>query len=84
MFRDYNDETEDPIFSEVFELDLSTVRACCSGPKRPQDKVAVTDMKTDFTNCLNNKIGFKVNIIYSSYISQTVISRFIGYSKIVI
>ena len=72
MFRDYNDETEDPIFSEVFELDLSTVRACCSGPKRPQDKVAVTDMKTDFTNCLNNKIGFKGFAIPSDRQSTTI------------
>ncbi|CAB4054744.1 ACO [Lepeophtheirus salmonis] len=31
----------------------------CSGPKRPQDRVAVTDMKNDFLQCLSNKIGFK-------------------------
>ena len=28
-----------------------------SGPKRPHDRVAVTDMKKDFQDCLNNKVG---------------------------
>uniref|UniRef100_A0A8C7V4X0 Cytoplasmic aconitate hydratase n=1 Tax=Oncorhynchus mykiss TaxID=8022 RepID=A0A8C7V4X0_ONCMY len=43
----------------VHELDLSTVVPCCSGPKRPQDRVAVSDMKTDFEACLAAKQGFK-------------------------
>lgn len=30
-----------------------------SGPKRPHDRVAVSDMKSDFRHCLTNKIGFK-------------------------
>ncbi|XP_052084588.1 cytoplasmic aconitate hydratase-like isoform X1 [Mytilus californianus] len=72
MFRNYNDQNEDPVFSEVYELDLSTVRACCSGPKRPQDKVAVTDMKSDFTQCLNNKVSFKGFAIPSDKQSTTV------------
>ncbi|RUS84407.1 hypothetical protein EGW08_007791 [Elysia chlorotica] len=59
MFRDYNDASQDPVFSEVVELDLSTVVPCCSGPKRPHDRVAVVDMKSDFQQCLNNKVGFK-------------------------
>ena len=41
-------------------MDLSTVVPCCSGPKRPHDRVTVADMKEDFKQCLNNKIGFKV------------------------
>ncbi|OWF36373.1 cytoplasmic aconitate hydratase-like isoform X2 [Mizuhopecten yessoensis] len=59
MFRNYSDQSEDPVFSQIVELDLSTIVSCCSGPKRPHDKVAVTDMKTDFKACLNNKVGFK-------------------------
>ena len=43
----------------MVELDLSTVVSSCSGPKRPHDRVAVTDMKSDFQQCLRNKIGFK-------------------------
>jgi len=59
MFRDFENTEQDPVFSEIVELDLSTVVPCCSGPKRPHDKVAVTEMKDDFLSCLTNKVGFK-------------------------
>ncbi|XP_075999806.1 cytoplasmic aconitate hydratase isoform X2 [Genypterus blacodes] len=59
MFRDYNDVSQDPDFSQIFELDLNTVVPCCSGPKRPQDRIAVSEMKTDFEACLGAKQGFK-------------------------
>uniref|UniRef100_A0A3Q2NZ03 Cytoplasmic aconitate hydratase n=1 Tax=Fundulus heteroclitus TaxID=8078 RepID=A0A3Q2NZ03_FUNHE len=59
MFRDYNDVAQDPDFTQVVELDLSTVLPCCSGPKRPQDKIPVSEMKTDFEACLGAKQGFK-------------------------
>uniref|UniRef100_A0A8D0D7S7 Cytoplasmic aconitate hydratase n=1 Tax=Sander lucioperca TaxID=283035 RepID=A0A8D0D7S7_SANLU len=58
MFRDYNDVSQDPDYTRV-KLDLSTVVPCCSGPKRPQDRIAVSDMKTDFETCLGAKVGFK-------------------------
>lgn len=41
------------------ELDLGTVVPCMSGPKRPHDKVAVSEMQKDFKECLGNKVGFK-------------------------
>ena len=59
MFRNYNDDTQDPMFSEVHELDLSSVVPSVSGPKRPHDRVAVASMKEDFQKCLDNKVGFK-------------------------
>ncbi|XP_005754206.1 cytoplasmic aconitate hydratase [Pundamilia nyererei] len=59
IFRDYNDVSQDPEFTQVVELDLSTVVPCCSGPKRPQDRVPVSDMKKDFEVCLEAKQGFK-------------------------
>lgn len=46
-----------PLAEQVVELDLHTVVPCCSGPKRPQDKVAVSDMKEDFETCLGAKVG---------------------------
>jgi aconitate hydratase len=30
------------------ELDLSTVRGCLAGPKRPHDRVELINMKKDF------------------------------------
>uniref|UniRef100_A0A8I3WW76 Cytoplasmic aconitate hydratase n=1 Tax=Callithrix jacchus TaxID=9483 RepID=A0A8I3WW76_CALJA len=59
MFRDFNDPSQDPDFTQVVNLDLKTVVPCCSGPKRPQDKVAVSDIKKDFESCLGAKQGFK-------------------------
>lgn len=41
---------------QVVELDLSTVVPCCSGPKRPQDRIPVSDMKKDFEVCLEAKV----------------------------
>uniref|UniRef100_A0A4W6F8R2 Cytoplasmic aconitate hydratase n=1 Tax=Lates calcarifer TaxID=8187 RepID=A0A4W6F8R2_LATCA len=59
MFRDYNDVSQDPDFTQIVELDLSKVVPCCSGPKRPQDRIPVSDMKNDFETCLGAKQGFK-------------------------
>lgn len=61
MFRDYNDEKSDPVYSQVYELDLETVKPCVSGPKRPQDKIFVKDLKTEFIKSLTNKVGFSVS-----------------------
>lgn len=45
----YDDHQPDPIFSgDILELDLSTVRPCLAGPKRPYDKVLLTDIRRDF------------------------------------
>ncbi|XP_038057979.1 cytoplasmic aconitate hydratase-like isoform X2 [Patiria miniata] len=78
MFRDFNNSDQDPVFSEVVELDLSTVRSCISGPKRPHDKVLVTDMKVDFQSCLDNKVGFKGFHIPKEQQSTTVPFQFDG------
>jgi aconitate hydratase len=59
MFRNYSDESQDPVFSEVVTLDLATVVSSVSGPKRPHDRVPVADMPADFQQCLTNKVGFK-------------------------
>jgi len=41
-----------PGFSEVLELDLSTVVPSIAGPKRPQDRIALTDAKDAFRKVL--------------------------------
>ncbi len=43
MWRE--DEAPDPHFTDVLELDLSTVEPSLAGPKRPQDRVALSAMK---------------------------------------
>jgi aconitate hydratase len=39
----------DPLFSSTVELDMSTVLPCISGPKRPQDKIELTQGVEAFT-----------------------------------
>jgi aconitate hydratase len=47
------DETsEDPIFTDVLELDLSTVVPSLAGPKRPQDRVELTVAAPSFETAL--------------------------------
>lgn len=59
LFVDHSQKKEYPQFTEVLELDISTVVPSVSGPKRPHDRVAVSNMKNDFNNALTAKLGFK-------------------------
>ena len=43
---------------QVIELDLSTVVPSLSGPKRPHDRVSLSEMKEDFQKCLDSKASF--------------------------
>lgn len=58
------DETADPVFSDYVELELSTVVPSLAGPKRPQDKIELTNMKQTFEEALTRSIkegGFGVS-----------------------
>jgi aconitate hydratase len=46
LFR--TDDSPDPEFTDTLELDLSTVIPSLAGPKRPQDRVSLIDMKRSF------------------------------------
>jgi aconitate hydratase len=48
----WHDASREPAFSEYLELDLSTVVPSIAGPKRPQDRVALTDAKEAFRTAL--------------------------------
>jgi len=50
------DETPDPLFSDVVELDLSTVEPSLAGPNRPQDRISMSRMKSTFKNTLQKPI----------------------------
>ncbi|MGQ9904466.1 MAG: aconitate hydratase AcnA [Anaerolineae bacterium] len=50
LFR--TDDTPDPIFTDTLELDLSTVEPSLAGPKRPQDRVPLSQMKQAFQKAL--------------------------------
>ncbi|KAH8267273.1 hypothetical protein KR018_000674, partial [Drosophila ironensis] len=59
QLRNYADESQDPKFTQSVTLDLTTVVTSVSGPKRPHDCVAVSDMPEDFKSCLSSPVGFK-------------------------
>src|SRR5579863_8680499 len=50
LFR--TDATPDPVFSDRLELDLADVVPTIAGPKRPQDKVPLTQAKSSFEKTL--------------------------------
>src|SRR5690242_13634227 len=44
----HDEDSEEPTFSEELDLDLSTVVPSIAGPKRPQDRVSLTESKSGF------------------------------------
>jgi aconitate hydratase len=57
----WNDPSVEPRFSQVVELDLSTVVPSISGPKRPQDRIALSDSKMAFEKVLPTYLSEKTN-----------------------
>ena len=43
----------EPVYSDTLQLDMEDVEASLAGPKRPQDRVALTDMKSTFEKLMN-------------------------------
>ena len=50
-------ESADPVFSDTLELDLSTVEPSLAGPKRPQDRVALSQASSAFDAELTKGLG---------------------------
>ncbi len=53
----WHDPKREPKYSEYIELDLSDVVASIAGPKRPQDRIALTDAKSAFRKDIHNYVG---------------------------
>jgi aconitate hydratase len=51
LFR--TDQSPDPTFTDVLELDLGSVVPNLAGPRRPQDRVALSDVKSEFARALD-------------------------------
>ena len=57
LFR--TDATPDPEFVDIIELDLATIVPSLAGPKRPQDRIALPDVKKVFATSLTTPPGPK-------------------------
>ncbi|WP_417307539.1 aconitate hydratase AcnA [Devosia sp.] len=58
MFR--TSDAADPVFTDTLELDLSTVVPSISGPKRPQDRVALSEASQKFAEALKELAGGRI------------------------
>ncbi len=59
MWRDK--KTPDPVFTDSLSLDLDTVEPSLAGPKRPQDRVPLSQVSTAFKSALTDVFGRKGN-----------------------
>ncbi len=55
LFR--TDDAPEPEFSDTLELDMSTVQPALAGPKRPQDRVDLVNVKSMWNDALTAPVG---------------------------
>ena len=48
----HDENSQEPTYTDTLELDLSTVVPTLGGPKRPQDRVTLTESKAKWRNAL--------------------------------
>ncbi|MDB4868853.1 MAG: acnA [Cohnella sp.] len=70
MFR--TDDMADPVFTDVMELDLSTIVPSLAGPKRPQDRIELTAMKQAFSDIIRTPVDKGGYGLSDSKIQETV------------
>jgi aconitase A len=54
IFR--TDDTPDPQFNSLLELDLATIEPSLAGPRRPQDRVALSQVRENFRSSFEEQI----------------------------
>lgn len=52
----WHNPDQEPVFSEYIELDLGTVVPSIAGPKRPQDRILLSDSKPAFRKDIHNYV----------------------------
>jgi aconitate hydratase len=52
----HDEDSEDAVYSDTLELDLGDVEPSLAGPKRPQDRVALSEAATDFRTALTDLV----------------------------
>jgi aconitate hydratase len=55
MYRTKN--TPDPIFTDVLKLDLNSIEPSMAGPKRPQDRVPLKEVKSSFMTAMEKEFN---------------------------
>ena len=64
--------TPDPLFADTVELDLSTVEPSLAGPRRPQDRVPLSQSKREFRRALVEMVNGAVKTVEPKNLSRWV------------
>jgi aconitate hydratase len=67
---------QEPVFSEYIELDLGEIVPSIAGPKRPQDRVALSDAKAGFRNALRDYVDHTDTDGVDSTVDESVAETF--------
>jgi aconitate hydratase len=78
LFR--TDDTPDPVFTDTLELDLNTVEPSLAGPKRPQDRVPLKDLRATFRKSLTAPVKDRGYGLAEAETAKTVDIRDNGHS----
>ena len=68
-------DTADPVFTDTLELDMGTVEPSLAGPKRPQDRVALSKVAEEFCAVLAKEAGpmkIRVNAVRPAFIDTEI------------
>ncbi|HEU4974528.1 MAG TPA: aconitate hydratase [Baekduia sp.] len=63
----HDEQSEQPTYSDIVELDLSTVEPSLAGPKRPQDRIALSGAKESFRGALGELLGEGAEEVVSAH-----------------
>jgi aconitate hydratase len=80
LFR--TEATPEPVFSDTLELDLAAVEPSLAGPKRPQDRVALAQMKEAFRRALQAPVKERGFGLSGEDLSRTASVEFRGKSEL--
>jgi len=74
----YDVNTAEKSYTALLELDLNTVEPALAGPKRPQDRVDLADMKTHFIESLTAELGHQGHGLSEKDLSNSAIVEYNG------
>ena len=72
MFHD--EDTEDAVYSDTLELDLGDVEPSIAGPRRPQDRVALSEAAEDYRAELAEFLGREAYELYQGWDKSSALS----------
>ncbi len=67
----YDSSATEKSYTALLELDLNSVQPALAGPKRPQDRVDLSEMKSHFSDSLTHKLGHHGHGLTNEDLSNT-------------